>query len=539
VLRFHVDYFKPDGKEIKPGETLAKMAVVEAVLAKHDAATGGRKFNALLATASINDAIEYYALFDAIQNGRKLSDPDFVALNITAVFSPPADVSPDVKQIQEDLPQEQEDNKLDPEGKKKALSTIISHYNERFGTNHRIDEFDLYYQDVQKRIKDQQFPNADLPRKGREKLDITIVCDMLLTGFDSKYLNTLYVDKNLKHHTLIQAFSRTNRVLNDTKPYGHVLDFRGQQKAVDDAIALFSGVKVEQARKIWLVDKAPVVIEKLKEAKTALDSFMQSQGLTGKPDDVANLKGDDARAAFIKHFKEVQRLQTQLDQYTDLSAEQEQTIQTILPQQDLNAFRGQYLETAQRLREQREKPGEKNDAETDPAVEQLDFEFVLFASAMIDYDYIMRLITDFQAKPAGKATMSREQLIGLIAADSKFLDEREAITEYVRGLKAGEGLDEAAIRAGYQRFKDSKHAAELAAAAQKHGLPPEALQTFVDNIVSRMIFDGEQLTELIAPLDLGWRDRAEKELALMADLVPLLKKRAGGREISGLKAYEE
>ena len=121
---------------------------------------------------------------------------------------------------------------------------------------------------------------------------------------------------------------------------------------------------------------------------------------------------------------------------------------------------------------------------------------------MIDYDYIMKLITDFQAKPAGKATMSREQLIGLIAADSKFLDERDAITEYVRGLKAGEGLDEAAIRAGYQRFKDEKHAAELAAAAQKHGLPPESLQAFVDTILSRMIFDGEQLTELLAPLEL-------------------------------------
>ena len=535
VLRFHVDYYKPEGAEITPGETLAKRAIVDAILAKHDAATGGRKFNALLATASINDAIEYYRIFKAALAEKQQADSEFVPLNIAAVFSPPADVSADVKQIQEDLPQEQEDNKHNPEEKKKSLETIIADYNARFGTNHRIEDFDLYYQDVQKRIKDQQFPNADLPKKGREKLDLTIVVDMFLTGFDSKYLNTLYVDKNLKHHALIQAFSRTNRVLNDTKPYGHILDFRGQQEAVDAAIALFSGVKVEQARTIWLVDKAPVVIDKLKDAKTALDSFMQSQGLTGKPDDVANLKGDDARAAFIKHFKEVQRLQTQLDQYTDLTPEQEQTIQTILPKDDLTAFRGQYLETAQRLREQREKHDEK----TAPAVDQLDFEFVLFASAVIDYDYIMKLITDFQAKPAGKATMSREQLIGLIAADSKFIDERDTITEYVRGLKAGEGLDEAAIRAGYQRFKDEKHAAELAATAEKHGLAPETLQTFVDNILSRMIFDGEQLTDLLSPLDLGWRARTEKELALMANLVPLLKKRAGGRDISGLKAYEE
>jgi type I restriction enzyme R subunit len=364
------------------------------------------------------------------QAERLKADPSFIPLNIAAVFSPPADVSPDVKQIQEDLPQEQEDNKQDPEEKKQALRAIIAAYNDRYGANHRIENFDLYYQDVQKRIKDQQFPNTDLPKRGREKIDITIVVDMLLTGFDSKYLNTLYVDKNLKHHGLIQAFSRTNRVLNDTKPYGHILDFRSQQDAVDAAIALFSGAKADQAREIWLVDKAPVVIE---AAKADLDTFMQSQGLTGKPEDVANLKGDDARAAFVKHFKEVQKLQTQLDQYTDLSAEQEQTIAGILPKDDLTAFRGQYLETAQRLKAQQSKPGDPPSKDLD----ELDFEFVLFASATIDYDYIMKLIADFSTKKPGRAAMSREELIGLIAADSKFMDQREDITEYVRSLQAG------------------------------------------------------------------------------------------------------
>ena len=536
VLRFHVDYYKPEGKNApKPGETLAKHAVVDAILAKHDAATGGRKFNAILATASINDAIEYYGLFKAAQNERQQAEPNFIPLNVAAVFSPPADVSPDVKQIQEDLPQEQEDNRHDPEAKKQALKAIIADYNERFGTNHRIEEFDLYYQDVQKRIKDQQFPNADLPKRGREKVDITIVVDMLLTGFDSKYLNTLYVDKTLKHHGLIQAFSRTNRVLNDTKPYGHILDFLGQQDAVDAAIALFSGAKTDKAREIWLVDKAPVVIDKLKAVKEGLDTFMKSQGLSGKPEDVANLKGDDARAAFVKHFKEVQKLQTQLDQYTDLTAEEEQTITKILPKEELNAFRGVYLETAQRLKAQQNKPGGQESKELD----QLDFEFVLFASATIDYDYIMKLIADFSTKKPGKATMSRDELIGLIAADSKFLDERDDITEYVRSLKAGEGLDESAIRAGYQRFKDDKAARELSDLSTRHGLPAVSLQAFVNTILSRKIFDGEQLTELLAPLELGWRARTQKELALMTDLVPLLKKRAGGRDISGLKAYED
>lgn len=537
VLRFHVDYYKPDGKNpSKSGETLAKRAVVDAILAKHNAASGGRRFNAILATASINDAIEYYALFSQAQAEQQQADPkEFLPLNITAVFSPPSDVSPDVKQIQEDLPQEQEDNKHDPEGKKTALEAIIADYNARFGTNHRIEEFDLYYQDVQQRIKDQKFPNADLPKKGREKLDITIVVDMLLTGFDSKYLNTLYVDKNLKHHNLIQAFSRTNRVLNDTKPYGHILDFRGQQDNVDAAIKLFSGATAEQAREIWLVDEAPVVIDKLQAARDDLDHFMQSQGLSGKPEEVANLKGDDARAAFIQHFKQVQKLQTQLNQYTDLTDEQQDTIQIILPKDELNAFRGTYLETAQRLKAQQNKSGEAKNEQVD----QLDFEFVLFASATIDYDYIMKLITDFQAQGPTKSSMGREALIGLIAADSKFIGERDDITEYVRGLKAGEGLSEAAIRDGYERFKAAKATRELNEVSAKHGLNTASLQAFVDAILARRIFDGEQLTELLAPLDLGWKARTQKELALMDDLAPLLNKRAAGREISGLKAYEE
>ena len=116
--------------------------------------------------------------------------------------------------------------------------------------------------------------------------------------------------------------------------------------------------------------------------------------------------------------------------------------------------------------------------------------------------------------------MSREQLIGLIQSDAKFMDERDDIAEYVGTLKAGEGLSETAIRDGYTRFKAEKDAAELAAIAAQHGLATAALQTFVDGILHRMIFDGEQLSDLMAPLDLGWKARTQAELALMADLSP-------------------
>jgi type I restriction enzyme, R subunit len=540
VLRFHVDYFKPDGKsQPKPGESLAKKAVIDAILSKHNTATAGRRFNAILATASINDAIEYYKLFADLQKTKQAADPGFAPLNIACVFSPPAEGDADVRQIQEDLPQEKEDNEVEPEKKKDALKAIFASYNTCFGTNHTINEFDLYYQDVQKRIKDQQWPNADFPVA--KKIDITIVVDMLLTGFDSKYLNTLYVDKNLKHHGLIQAFSRTNRVLNGTKPYGHILDFRQQQANVDAAIALFSGEKTgEQAREIWLVDKAPVVIEKLDAAVTKLADFMQSQGLACAPESVPNLKGDEARAAFIKNFKEVQRLKTQLDQYTDLTEDNAVAIEHILPAENLQGFRGAYLETAQRLKQQQaqqDKGGEAADGDV-ADVDQLDFEFVLFASAVIDYDYIMSLMARFSRQGPGKQKMSREQLIGLIQADANFMNERDDIAAYINTLKAGEGLSEAAIREGYDRFKKEKDTTELAVIAAQHQLAPAALQAFVDGILQRMIFDGEALSDLMVPLDLGWKARAEAELVLMKELVPLLTKRAQGREISGLSAYE-
>ena len=537
VLRFHVDYFKPEGKNVpKPGEALAKKAVIDAILAKHDTATASRRFNAVLATASINDAIEYHALFKAAQAAKQTAEPGFVPLNIACVFSPPAESNADVQQIQEDLPQEKQDNQVDPDSKKASLRAILADYNARFGTNHQLSEFDLYYQDVQKRIKDQQWPNADYP--AAKKIDITIVVDMLLTGFDSKYLNTLYVDKNLKHHGLIQAFSRTNRVLNGTKPYGNILDFRFQKDAVDAAIALFSGEKSEEkAREIWLVDKAPVVIEKLQTAVQELADFMQTQGLACAPEAVPNLKGDDARAAFVKKFKEVQRLQTQLDQYTDLTPDNAAAIEHILPSEVQQGFRGAYLETAQRLKQQQDKPGQGDGVISDE-VDQLDFEFVLFASAVIDYDYIVGLMSRFSSQAPGKQKMSREELIGLISADAKFMNERDDIAAYIATLKVGEGLSEASIRDGYARFKKQKDSAELSAIATQHGLAPAALQTFVDGILQRMILDADALTDMMAPLELGWKARAQAETALMKELVPLLTKRAQGREISGLSAYE-
>ena len=545
VLSFHIDYFGKNSnhKPPKKGEIPPPEAVVKEILGKHDAATNQRRFNAILATSSINHAIEYYQQFKTHQAQKQVENADYQPLNIACVFSPPAqavakdkDTSADknvkdIKQLQDDLPQEKADNQVEPEKKKIALMEIITDYNQQYGTNHSINEFDLYYQDVQQRIKDHKYTNADYPHKN--KIDIVIVVDMLLTGFDSKYLNTLYVDKNLKYHGLIQAFSRTNRVLNDSKPWGNVLDFRGQESEVNAAIELFSGVAKEHAKEIWLVDPATLVIEKYQQAVEKLQTFMQNKGLDCDPSEVLNLKGDTARAEFINHFKEVQKLKTQLEQYTELTYEQQQSVEQTLPTQTLRAFKGVYLEMAQDLKRMQD----QNNNQIEESVQQLDFEFVLFASAIIDYDYIMDLIAK-STQSASKQEMTRQGLIDMISAQANLMDERDDIIAYIESLPVGVALDEKQIRDGYQIFKAEKSANKLYNIAINHGLEPQCLQVFVNNIMNRMIFDGEQLSELLAPLELSWKERTKKELALMEELIPHLHKLAQGREISGLAAYE-
>ena len=537
VLRFHIDYFKPE-KNITVGSTEHKTAVTNAIIKKHDAATHSKRFNAILATASINDAIEYYDLFKDIQAKKIKEDENFIPLNVACVFSPPAEGNKDVQQLQEDLQQEKEDNKVEPEKKKKALQAIIADYNKQFGSNHTINEFDLYYQDVQQRIKFQKYSNTDYSHKN--KIDIVIVVDMLLTGFDSKYLNTLYVDKNLKFHGLIQAFSRTNRTLHSTgteatiKPYGNILDFRQQQAEVDRAIALFSGEDTGRAKEIWLVDPAPKVIEKYQEAVKAMEKWMESKNIVAEPQEVYNIKGDAARVEFINRFKEVQRLKTQLDQYTDLNEEQKSKIAELMPEEQLRSFRSSYLEIAKQLKEVQQKDGDK----APENVQQLDFEFVLFASALVDYDYIMNLIAKYTQATPKKQKMTRDQLIGVLSSSANLMEEREDIIDYIKTLEVGKALNEHEIKDGYQNFIEEKIAKRLAEIANNNGLEVSALQHFTDAIINRMIFDADKLSELFAPLDLGWKERTKRELALMDELTPILKKKAEGREISGLKAYE-
>jgi len=523
VLKFNIDHFKPESSsKTKQIKNFSSKAVVQSIIDKHEKVSANKKFNAIFATSSINHAIECFNHFKELEHD----------LNIACVFSPPAQGNKDIAQLQEDLPTEVQDNKIEPNLKKEVLQEIINDYNTLFNTNHSINNFDIYYQDVQTRIKNQKYPNSDLSHK--EKIDIVIVVDMLLTGFDSKFLNTLYVDKNLEYHGLIQAFSRTNRVLNDTKPYGNILDYRSLQNAVDNAILLYSDEIKNPNKEIWLVDPAPKTIQEFKERNKELGEFMALHGLENNPSEIVNLKGDIAKAEFINIFKDIQRLKTKLDQHSDLSDMQIIEIEQTMPIDDIRAFKSMYIETAKQLKDKRDKGQDVADV-----VEQLDFEFVLFASTLVDYDYIMGLIAKYSSSTTTKQTMSKEQLISLLKSNANMMEEQEDMIAYINSLNIGTALKEEDIKKGYETFKESKNSIDLSQMAKKHNLSEKSLTDFVDNIMDRYIFDGELLTDLFAPLELGWKDRGVKELELMEELSPLLRKMAKNKDISGLEAYDE
>ena len=535
VLPFDVSFYRLQRDGSFDTGNVPKEIIVEKILEVHDKVSDNRRFNALFATASINDAIEYCQIFDQIQLERE-KDPTFKPLRIACLFSPPAEGNRDIMQIQEELDQERQDNQVDPLGKKEALRRIISMYNQTYNTLHCIEEFDRYNSDVQQRIKWQG--RNEVTKE--QKIDITIVVDMLLTGFDSKYLNTLYVDKGLQYHGLIQAFSRTNRVLNERKPFGKILDFRAQSAdALNTAVKLFSGErdKSKDAAKIWLVEPVEKKVEQLEEAVGDFCNVMLSRGLKPVPEEVPNLKGDAARAELVERFKAVQRLMLQCNQYVDIPPELQARINAIMPPDTYQAFRTAYLELGRELRQKG--TAESPDDASDPTdvMQDIDFELVLFASAIIDYDYIISLIARMvnEAEPE-RREVTREEIVALLRSHSNLPEDREDILEFVchpeviNGRTAGEISDE------FCRFREAKWHRQLQELAHRYGVDQEGLSEFIESTLHVMRYDDSHLSDLFTDEGLGWRDRVTKKNALRADLVPLIRLRAAGQAIDNLPA---
>ena len=525
VLRFKVEYYGnkvPDGQlAAKP---ITKNQIVEHILDNHSKLTAQYRFNALMATPSIPDAIRYYQIFKEEQERRLKANPDYIPLNITAVFTPPAR-----NNSGEDLPQEELDNKEHPEENKSALGEIIRDYNAQYGTNFNLDLFDEYYRDVQQRIKDQKYPNKDLPHS--KKLDVVIVVEMMLTGFDSKFLNTLYVAKDLKWHSLIQAFSRTNRILDGTKPYGNIICYRDLRNEMDEAMVRFSGFNMDKGKEYWIVEPAEKVVGKYKDAIAKLGTVMNSMGLECKPEEVINIPQGENSNAFIEAFKDVQRLALKLDQYVDMPEELKTAIEEAMPEDTLQQFRTAYLDLARRTRN-----SDGSRTEETPEGEP-DFELSLFSSALVDYDYIMKLLAKYTDTHFEKVKITKEQLLEILSSSVDLMNEREYLKAFIEEeLEKGSGLSEAEIRERYQAYKDKRFNQQIAAIAGAYGVDVAALEAFVAETVKLRRLDEDALSKLLAHID-SWKQRKAAKEGMLARLAPLFDLLTGGNTIEGLNAY--
>ena len=525
VLRFKVEYYgnkTPDGKLDKT--PLTKNQIVSHILDNHGKLTAQQRFNALLATPSIPDAIRYYQIFKEEQEKRAQENPDYTPLNITAVFTPPMRNSSD-----EDLPQEEADNKEHPEENQSALSKIIDDYNKRFGTNFSVDLFDEYYRDVQQRIKDQKYPNKDYPHS--KKLDVVIVVEMMLTGFDSKFLNTLYVAKDLKWHGLIQAFSRTNRILDGTKPYGNIICYRDLEEAMEEAMVLFSGFERKKGKEYWLVEPAGEVVEQYKDAIAQLQTVMNSMGLECKPEEVINIPEGENANNFVDAFKDVQRLSLKLDQYVDLPEALKTAIEEAMPEDTLQQFRTAYLDLSRRVGPTG--PGPRQETpEGEP-----DFELSLFSSALVDYDYIMKLLAKYTDTKVQKVKITKEQLLEILSSSVDLMNERDYLKAFIEEeLEKGSGMSELEIRERYKAYKDKRFNQQIAALAEEYGIDAAALESFVDETAKLRRIDEDSLRELLSHID-NWKQRKAAKESLLARLAPLFALLSGGSTIEGLNAY--
>ncbi len=548
VLAFNVEHY---ANKFNIDTQPNKKSIVKTILEKHNKATENKTFNSILACNSISDAIDFYKIFKEEQKDKSISEK----LNIACVFSPPpSKKNEDTEKYSEDCANEKLEYRHTEEEndrKKQELENIIKDYNEQYGTSCCLSQFSQYYTDIQRRVKDHNIRLKD-SNNHENKIDIVIVVDMMLTGFDAKYLNTLYVAKNLKYHGLIQAFSRTNRILNHKKPFGSILDFKNKEEVIKEAILLFSD-KNEKLSKVWFTESLEDTIAMFEDKMKEIKNFMNLYDLQLNSNGIANLKGREAKINFVEKMRQLTRTKTKLERHTDINEEQKARIQEILPDDLEFSLRQKYLETVQDLKQsqyQKYKSAETIDNEkeqshlgnSDIKQEENDFnpdeDLILYSNYQIDYDYIFELMASSYENEV-KFKGSKEKFLKYINSYSNFMEDKEDLTAYVHSLSLNTPLTYESIKEGFYEFKDSKNNEEIESIALKFSIEKEKLKAFIDITITRMVFEDNNLEDLFSHLNLNMFDIDDKKTALMKDLLPLLKKLTNGKTISGINIYKE
>ena len=458
VLGFSVEYISTyDGQYDENDDTLVedidRQEVLESdrrvsivandILRNHAAKTRNGKYTAIFATSGIPMLIKYYDEFKKINSKYK----------IAAVFS---------YGTNEDL-----ENKV--EHSRDQLERIIKDYNEMFDTNYSTDTFDGYNKDISKRLQIKNVP----------QIDILIVVNMYLTGFDSRPLNTLYVDKNMDYHNLLQAFSRTNRVEKDTKPFGNIVCYRNLKKKTDDAIRLFSNG--ENADNV-LIKSYEYYIDKFKAYLAELYKVVE------KPEGIDKLQSEEDQAKFVIAFRELAKLKLILETFTEFDW---RDIEPEMTEQEYEDFKGRYQTLHDSLRN-------RSDAEKVSILDDIDFNIEIIQTDKINVAYIMKLIRNVDLKDKKQKEKDINHIYDeLNRTDNPELRKKvELIKKFLEDVmphvQEGDSVDEA-----FCNFEDKERTLEIENFATENNVDADFLKSIISEYEFSHIMSKETIRKEI------------------------------------------
>lgn len=419
----------------------------------HDTKTKNREFTAMFCVSSVDTLTQYYELFEKVQAEKQQQDEAegrlFKPLTIATIFSYGANEAVEnndqnglIQEESTDAPSQINQSSRD------KLDRYIANYNAQFGTNYNSgDGFYAYYRDIADRVK-------------KKQIDILLVVNMFLTGFDSKPLNTLYVDKNLKYHGLIQAFSRTNRVYNDKKPFGNIISFRNLKRATDEALALFSN---KEARKTVLV---PSFDEIKQDYEQAVEKLLS---ITPDYQTVDDLVTEDQQLEFIKAFREVMRYNAQLQTFIEYDQDD-----TKLDKQHFANFASKYADLCRAIRKTTKK-------EKVSVLDDVDFQLDLLHSDRINVGYILTLLQmAVNAETDEQRKKYEAQVHDLIGSDISLHDKQDLIQKFIEE-NMPKMINGQSVQVAFAQFWDAEKEQAYQHLCKEENLKPEAMKQVLDN----------------------------------------------------------
>ena len=411
-------------------------------------------FNSLFATASIDAAKRYYAEFNAQQQEL----PQAQRLKIGLIYS----FAANEEEIDGLLAEEEFETAGLDQTARDFLQSAIQDYNGLFGTSFdtSADKFQNYYKDLSHRLKTRE-------------LDLVIVVNMFLTGFDATTLNTLWVDKNLKAHGLIQAFSRTNRILNSVKTYGNIVSFRNLEQATNDALALFGN---KDAKGIVLLKPYAEYYAAYQDKIAELEALFP----LGTP-----ITGEAAQKAFIKLFGAILRLKNILTAFDDFTDDE------MLSPRDFQDYQSTYLNIYAEFRSTAE-------SEKESINDDVVFEIELIKQVEINIDYILMLVQQYlKKKGSGEDKEIRATIERAVNSSPSLRNKKDLIEKFVNSVTTQSKVD-----TQWQAFMATKKVEELERIIQEEGLNAEATHTFVDNAFrdGAIPATGTAITRILPPV---------------------------------------